>query len=162
MLTANQGLAESHNRTRPKGVAGSAVSGVVMLALLVWQFAGVADDGAQIQVLDPGLGVAWKGSIVGFVAVGTACSFLAWRLRGWTTPRAVVNAVTNAGWAGLTILLTLRGELFAPTASSQVGETFETTRDWSGLTEPFILLVLVIAIWDSVDALRQARRNPAP
>lgn len=142
---------------RPRGIVTSFVFGVLILAVLLWQFAGVTNDGLQIQVLDPDLGLVWKVLIAALVAVNVACSLLVWARRSWTMPIATVNAVANGALAGVTVLLTLTDELFAPTLPAQVGAIFETNAEWNGLTEPFILIVLAVAIWDSLDGLVQAR-----
>lgn len=143
---------------RPPGLIASTVLGVGLLALLVWQFAGVA-DGLQFQVLDPGLQPAWKAVIVATVGISTACSLLVWLRRAWTMAYVIMNTAANWTGAAVVIALTVEGELFAPTLPTQVGTTFETTTDWSGLTEPFLLLVAAIAVWDSVDGILRARRS---
>lgn len=144
---------------RPPDLIVSTVLGAGLLALLVWQFAGVADDGLQFQVLDPDLHPVWKAVIVATLGVSTACSLLVWMRRAWTMLYAIVNTAANWTGAAVVIALTVEGELFAPTLPTQVGTTFETTSDWSGLTEPFLLLVAAIAIWDSVDGILRARRS---
>ncbi len=153
---------EPDRHRRPRGAVSSLVFGVLILVLLVWQFAGVSDDGLQFQVLDPHLGLIWKALMVVFVSIGTVCSLVAWVVRRWTLPLATANTVANAGAAGVIVVLALRGELFAPTLPAQVGTIFETSTDWTGLTEPFILVVLAVAVWDSVDGIRQARGGVTP
>lgn len=150
---------KSQSERRPPGLITSTVLGVGLLALLVWQFTGVADDGLQFQVLNPDLQPVWKVVVVAALGVSTACSFLVWLRRGWTMPYAIVN--TAANWTGAAVItaLTIGGELLAPTLPAQVEATFETTTDWSGLTEPFLLVVAALAVWDSVDGILRARRT---
>lgn len=149
---------EQARSVRPRGTIAALVFGVVILAVVLWQFAGVAGDGRQIQVLDPGLGVVWKALIVAFVVVDLVCSIAVWVLRKWTVALATVNAVAALALAGLITVLTLTGELFASTLPAQVGGIFDTNNDLGGLVEPFLLFVAAIALWDSVDGARQARR----
>ncbi|WP_029089205.1 hypothetical protein [Brevibacterium album] len=144
---------------RPPGLIASVVFGVGLLTLLIWQFSGVADDGLQFQVLNPDLHLIWKTVIVAAVGISTACSLLVSARRRWTMPSAIVNTAANWMGAAAIIALTAEGELFAPTLPTQAGTIFETTTDWSGLTEPFLLLVVAIAIWDSVDGILRARRS---
>lgn len=142
---------------RPRGIVASSVFGSLILAVLLWQFAGVREGGAQLQVLAPDLGPVWKVLMVVLVAATVVCALLVWARRSWTMQIATVNAVANGAVAGVTVLLTLTDELFAPTLPARVAATFETSSDWSGLTEPFLLVVLAIAVWDGIDGLVQAR-----
>lgn len=144
---------------RPPGLIASIAFGIAVLAVLTWQFAGVADDGVQIQVLDPGLDPAWKTLIVMTVGLSTACNVVVWVRRRWTMPSALVNTAANWVAAAVVIALTVEGALFAPTLPERVGTAFETTTEWSGLTEPFLLIVAGIAIWDSLDGILRARRG---
>lgn len=150
----DQSTARSDRRS--PGLIASIVSGVGLLALLGWQFAGVADDGRQVQALDPDLHLIWKAVVVATVGISTACSIVVWTRRSWTTPYAIVNTAANCVGTVVIIALTVEGELFAPTLT---GTTFERTTDWSGFTEPFLLLVAAIAIWDSVDGILRARHS---
>lgn len=146
---------------RPPGLIASVVVGVGLLAVLFWQFAGVADDGMQFQVLDPDLHLMWKAVIVVTVGASTACSLVAWVRRTWTMSVAVINAAANWMGSAVIIVLTVQGALFAPMLPTQIGTTFETTTDWSGLAEPFLVLVACIAIWDSVDGILRAHSSRA-
>ncbi len=74
-------------------------------------------------------------------------------------PLAVVNTTANWAAAAAVVALTAEGMLFAPTLPEQVEATFETTVEWSGLTEIFLLIVVGVAIWDSIDGLLRARRG---
>ncbi|MEU3273065.1 hypothetical protein ABZ639_19670 [Saccharomonospora sp. NPDC006951] len=144
---------------RPPGLLASIVLGAGLLALLIWQFAGVADDGQQFQALNPDLHLIWKMVIVATVGISTACSVAVWWRRDWAMPYAIVNMAANWIGAAAIIALTVDGQLFAPALPTQVGAMFETTTDWAALTEPFLLVVAAAAIWDSVDGLLRARRS---
>lgn len=144
---------------RPPGLIASIVLSGALLAVLVWQFGGVADDGQQLQVLNPGLHPAWKAVLLVTLAVGLVCSVLVWARRRWTMPVALVNAAANAGGAAVIIGLTMAGALFDSTPRGRFGTTDVTRADLSDLTELFLLLVAVIAIWDSADGILRARRR---
>ena len=141
------------------GLIASIVLGFGLLAVLVWQFAGVADDRLQFQVLNPELALIWKAIILVSVGTGTACSLGVRARRRWTMPLAIVNAGTNGVAAAVIIALTVEHKLFAPTLPTKVGTTFDTTTDWSGLVEPFLILVAGITIWDSLDGILRAHRS---
>ena len=144
---------------RPPGLVVSVVFGAGLLGVLHWQFAGVADDGLHFQVLDPGLPGIWKGVLMAAIGVSTAASLVTWVRCRWSMPFAIANAIANAVATAVTIALTAEGLLFAPSLPTQIGTTFETTNDGSGLIEPFMLLVVGIAIWDSLDGILRARRS---
>ena len=110
----------------------------------------------QSQALDPVLRPIWKAAIVTAVGIGTACSIVVWTRRRRTTPYVIMNTVANCVGAVVIIVLTVEGELFAPTLTAT---TFERTTDLSVFTDPFLLLVAAIAIWDSVDGILRARRG---
>ncbi|MEY8569682.1 hypothetical protein [Brevibacterium linens] len=139
----------------------SVVVGVGLLIVLLWQFGGVADDGKQIQILNPGLHPMWKTAIVGTIGISVACSLVAWIRRQWVMPNAIVNAVANLMSAAVIISLTSVEALFIPAPTLRVGTSFATATEWSELTEPFLLLVAAAAIWDSVDGILRARRRRA-
>ncbi len=155
------GQTSAGSERRPPGLIASIVLEIGLLAVLIWQFAGVADDGQQFQVLDPDLHLVWKAVIVVVVGVSTACKAVAWFHWKWTMPLAITNTAANWVAAALVIALTVEGELFAPTLPGHVATTFGTTSDLSGLTEPFLLVVAGLSIWDSLDGFLQARRADA-
>ncbi|MGC5626668.1 hypothetical protein ACPYO6_00295 [Georgenia sp. Z1344] len=134
----------------------SIVFGMALLAVLVWQFAGVADDGQQLQVLDPGLHPAGKAVLVGTLAVSLVCSAVAWARRRWTMPVALVNTVANGAGAVSVVVLAVEGTLLSPVPA---GATAGTRTDVADLTELLLLLVTVVAIWDSLDGILRALRT---
>ncbi|MGC5617678.1 hypothetical protein [Georgenia sp. Z1491] len=144
---------------RPPGLVMSIVLGTAVLAVLLWQLVGVADDGQQLQVLDPELHPVWKAVLVATLAGSIACSAVAWARRRWTMPVALVNTAVNAAGAAALIGLAVAGALFAPTPPGRFGASDESLGDLSDLTELFLLLVAVVAIWDSLDGLLRAHRR---
>lgn len=144
-------------RCRPSGLVVSAVLGIGLMAVLIWQFAGVPVDGVQFQVLDPALPPVWKAVIVSTLGVSTTCTLMAWKRHGWTMRLAIVNAAAN--WVGTAAVLglTLDGALFAPSLPTRVGATFGTSSDLSGLTELLLVILTGAAVWDSVDGFRRIR-----
>lgn len=144
---------------RPLGLVVSGLFGIGLVAILFWQFNGVAGDGKQFQVLDPDLHLIWKVLIIGSVGASMVCAFIAWVRRGWQISLATANAIANGVGAAVTIGLTALGELFISTLPTQVGAKGEATADWDDLTEIFLLLVATCAIWNSVDGILRARRS---
>lgn len=139
----------------------SVMVGAGLLSLLLWQLSGVADDGKQIQILNPGLHPMWKTAIVGTIGISVACSFVAWMRRQWVMPNAVLNAVANLMSAAAIIYLTSAEALFVPGWTPRVGSSFATIADWSELTEAFLLFVSATAIWDSLGGIIRARQGQA-
>lgn len=144
---------------RPTGLIPSIVVNLALLALLVWQFVGVADDGQQFQVLDPDLPLIWRVALPVTIGISTACRMAVWARRRWTIPLAIVNVAMNWVGAAMIIALAVEGLLFDPTLPDQIGATFETSADWNELSEPFVLVVAGLAIWDSIDGFRRARSS---
>lgn len=157
--TAQSGRLVGGIDRRPPGLIASIVLSGALAAVLLWQLAGVADDGQQLQVLDPGLHPTWKAVLVVTLAVSLACSVVAWVRRRWTMPVALVNTAANAAGAAAVIGLAVEGSLFAPPRPGRFGTTVETRTDLADLTELFLLLVAVIAIWDSLDGILRAPRR---
>lgn len=132
----------------------SVASGIAIVALLVWQFSGVADGGSQVQVLNSDLAVVWQTVIVASVGVSTLCSLVMWRLRRWTKPLALVNVAANVAAATLIVVLAAKGVFFAETPSALT----DTGDDAVELTGIFLLLVVIVAIWDGLDGLQRVAR----
>lgn len=144
---------------RPPGVIASVFFGIALTTLFVWQFTTVSNDGIQLQVLDPNLALYWKSAIVAAVAVSTLCSSAVWMRRTWTIPLAVVNTAANWVAAVVIVALALDGVLFAPPAPMGPRAQDDAASSAADLTEVCILLVIVAAIWDSLDGLRHARSS---
>ncbi|MGD7787266.1 hypothetical protein ACQCX2_02950 [Propionibacteriaceae bacterium Y1700] len=150
---------------RPPGLVLSSLLGFALLLLLAWQFAGVAVGGQQ--VINPELGLYWKVAILAAVSVSTACGALAWLGRQWTRQLAVANALGNAVGAGAVIWLTLAGMFFAEAVPAAIGDFLastdpmaaQNTADVGGVAELFVLVVLGVAIWDSLDGILRVRRS---
>lgn len=155
------GRMDGRSAARPPGLVASTVVSLVVMSILVWQFSGVSQDSMQLQVLDPELPRAASSVLVGSVGVAALCSTSAWLRRRWTMPWAVANIVANGVGAVTTIVLTVEGLLFSEALPAQVGSTFGATTDWSEATEPFLLLVVAVAIWDGLESILRARR-PGP
>ncbi|MEU2973229.1 hypothetical protein [Nocardiopsis alba] len=132
---------------------------VAMIALLVWQFSGVSDPGSQIQVLDPGLGLAWKVLLIGALAAGAVTALVAWRVGRWTSGLSVIDVLVTAAGALVTVYLLIQDRLIVSDLSERLSEVFGGTIDLTISNDLLAALVIVIAVWDIADRLRGHRRD---
>ncbi|MEU3139129.1 permease prefix domain 1-containing protein [Nocardiopsis alba] len=132
---------------------------VAMIALLVWQFSGVSDLGSQIQVLDPGLGLAWKVLLIGALAAGAVTALAAWRVGRWTSGLSVIDVLVTATGALVTVYLLIQDRLIVSDLSERLSEVFGGTIDLTISNDLLAALVIVIAVWDIADRLRGHRRD---
>ncbi|MGW5876109.1 permease prefix domain 1-containing protein [Nocardiopsis terrae] len=130
----------------------------LVIAVLVWQFAGVTDPATQVQVLDPGLAPSWKALLVGVLAAEIAVLVTVWRTGHWTPRLAAVNVLAGATWATAAVWLLLRDELIAPDLPERLGAVFGVPADWSAPAAPLAAVVIAVAVWDAVDCLRRTRQ----
>lgn len=145
---------------RQVGAAGSLASIVFLLAVIAvawWQFGGVADDGMQIQVLNPDLAIAWRAAIIAVLVVEILILILLWRVGLWTPALAVANVLANVVAAGVTVVPLVLGDLLVDDLPEQLGRVFDDPVDWSVPTEPIAALIIVLAIWDGLHSMLAAR-----
>ena len=153
--------------TAPKeqvGLPGTLVSVVLLLAVVavaVWQFGGVAEDGVQIQVLSPHLPPVWRLSIVAVLVFEILLLLLAWWAGRWTPVLAVANIVANGLGAVVTVVLLVQGDLLVDNLPQQLAGVFDGHVAWSVPTGPIAAVVIVLAAWDSVDRARKANLGRA-
>lgn len=129
---------------------------LAVAAVVVWQFAGAPWGG--IQILDPDLALQWQSVVVGLLLAEAVVTVLAWRVGRWTPTLAALMVVVNAITAVTMLWLLAREELLAdlPTV---LGERFGWAVDWSVATVLVAAGILVVTIWDAVDAVLRARRS---
>lgn len=123
---------------------------------MAWQFGGVADDGAQIQVLNPQLAPAWRVLIVAVLAVEVALLVAAWSIGRWTPALAVANIVINGLGVAVTLMPLAQGVLLVDDVPQQISAIIGDEGEWSVPVDLLALAVIVLAVWDSVDRARRA------
>lgn len=126
-----------------------------MAALVAWQFNGVGAD--AVQVLNPDIDVVWKVALVGLFVFDAVVAVAVWRAGRWTPTLAAVNVASNAAAATLLIWLLSRGDLLTdlPTV---LGERFGWSTDWTLPTALVAAGIVIVAAWDSIEAVIKARR----
>lgn len=141
-------------------IAEVAIAGFVA-ALVVWQFSGVGEHG--VQVLDPDLGLGWKGAIVAFLVLDAVLAVAVWRAGRWTPGLATANALAN-----VTAALVLVGLLYADRLLTDLprvlGDQFGLDTDWAvsyPLVAAGIILVCGADAVNSVVRAWRARRGVA-
>lgn len=140
------------------------VSVVLLLAVVavaVWQFGGVAEDGVQIQVLNPHLQLVWRLSIVAVLILEILLLLLAWWAGRWTPVLAVVNFVANGLGAVVTVVLLVQGDLLVDNLPQQLAGVFDGYVAWSVPAGPIAAVVIMWSVWDSVDRARKANLGRA-
>lgn len=134
----------------------SVVFSLAMAALVAWQFAGVSSD--AVQVLNPDVDLIWKAALVGLFVVDAVLALVVWRVGRWTPTLAAVNVASNAAAAILLLWLLSRDELLTdlPTV---LGERFGWSTDWSVPSALVAAVIVVITVWDGLEAVVKARRS---
>lgn len=129
---------------------------LAMALVVAWQFSGVQGD--AIQVLNPGVDLAWKVALVGLFLLDAVLALAVWRVGRWTPTLASINVASNAAAATLLVWLLARDELLTdlPTV---LGERFGCSTDWSAPTALVAAGIVVIALWDGVESVVKARRT---
>lgn len=134
----------------------SVVFSLAMAALVAWQFAGVSGD--AVQVLNPEVDLIWKAALVGLFVVDAVLALVVWQVGRWTPTLAAVNVASNAAAAILLLWLLSRDELLTdlPTV---LGERFGWSTDWSVPAALVAAGIVVITVWDGLEAVVKARRS---
>ncbi|QVJ01388.1 hypothetical protein KGD82_25565 [Nocardiopsis eucommiae] len=130
----------------------------LVIALLTWQFLGVADPARQVQVLDPDLALPWVVLLVGPLVVEIVLALAVWRSGRWTPALAVGHVLASATWAIVTVWLLLREQLIVPDLPERFGAVFGVATDWSVAPLPLAVAVIALSVWDVVSCLRRTRR----
>ncbi|MGL3150518.1 hypothetical protein ACSS7Z_09135 [Microbacterium sp. A82] len=128
-------------------------------ALVLWQFGGVTQDGIQIQVLNPDLATIWPVMIVALLIVDIVITVAVWLSRRWTPVLAGINVLTTIVGAILIVALLMRDVLLAPDLPQQLAGILDGNTDWRVPTEPLAVIIIFIAVWNSIDCIRKARRS---
>lgn len=139
-------------------VGFSALFIVLVIALVVWQFIGVDEDGPGIQVLNPDLWIGWEVLIVGFLVVDLVLQFAVWRAGRWTGTLAAVNVLSNAGGVAVGLWLVQQDLLVVRDLPQRLADVFGGSADWTVSGAVVAVFIVVIPLWDSVDTVRKARQ----
>lgn len=130
---------------------------VLLIALVVWQFAGVGEDGWGVQVLNPDLWIGWEVLIVGFLVVDLVLEFAVWRVGRWTPSLAVGNVLSNVASVAVLVWLAQQERLLVPDLPRALHDEFGWAADWSVSSGVVVAVLIVFPLWDSVDTVRRAR-----
>lgn len=131
---------------------------VLLVALVVWQFTGVAEDGGPgIQVLNPDLWIGWETLIVGFLVVDLMLQPAVWRAGRWTASLAAVNVLSNAAAVTVGLWLVQQEQLVAPDLPQRLADVFGGSAQWTVSSPLLAAIVVLFPLWDSVDTVRKAR-----
>lgn len=134
---------------------------VLIIALVVWQFVGVAEDGPGIQVLNPDLWIGWEVLIVAFLVVDLLLQVAVWRAGRWTVTLAAVNVLSNAGSVAVWLWLVQQDLLVVSDLPQRLADRFGGSADWTVSSVALAAIVVIFPLWDSVDTVRKARRARA-
>ncbi|MGN7979585.1 permease prefix domain 1-containing protein [Microbacterium sp. 22195] len=144
---------------------GDLIGSLVLLAifavlLLLDHFRGIAVVGGEmVTIIDPTLWPVWIGVVFALMAAEAAIAIAVYAHGSWTVRLAVVNTVVAVVTMSLFLTLLGRGMLFAPEFVDAV-----FARNGVGGDARTVLAVLLglgiagIAVWDSIDGWRKARR----
>jgi hypothetical protein len=138
-------------------LAFSAFFLLLLIALVVWQFAGVGEDGWGVQVLNPDLWIGWEVLILGFLVVDLALQYAVWRAGRWTPTLAVFNVLANVASVAVLIWLAQRDRLLVPDLPAELNERFGWSADWSVSSGVVVAVLVIFPLWDSIDTVRKAR-----
>lgn len=144
---------------RQVGSPGTVVSVVFLLALIavaVWQFGGVADDGQQIQVLNPNLALVWRVLIITVLTADILLVALVWWADRWTPALAAANLLANTIGVVVTVVPLVQGDLLVNDVPQQLAGVFDGAVDWSVPSGTIAAIVIVWAIWDGLHGVRRA------
>lgn len=141
------------------GTVASVAFLLAVVAVVVWQFGGVAGDGVQIQVLNPHLLWVWRVLIVAVLVFEVLLLLLAWRAGRWTPVLAAANLMVNGLGAVVTVALLMRGDLLVDNLPQQLADVFDGNVSWAVPTGPIAAVVIVVAVWDSFDRAQKANQD---
>lgn len=146
----------------------------IMAAVLLWdRFVGfvlVAKDGVDvgvglgsqtqaIPILNPELWPWWITGAFVLMAVEAALAIAVYASRGWRRSFAVLNTILAAVFAGGSLFLLIGGELLNPAfVAFSFGRADVPDQVGHILAVLLGVLIVGIAVWDSVDGWRRTRR----
>ena len=137
---------------------GFSVSFIVLfIALVVWQFRGVGEDGPGIQVLNPDLWIGWEVLIVGFLVIDLVLQFSVWRAGRWTATLAAANMLSNAGAVAVGLWLVQQEQFVVPDLPQRLADVLGGPAEWTVSSPVLAVIVVLFPLWDSVDTVRKAR-----
>ncbi|WP_068399406.1 permease prefix domain 1-containing protein [Kribbia dieselivorans] len=134
---------------------GEVALSLALAALVAWQFGGVGERSAQI--LNPDLELGWQLAIVGLFGLDAVIAIAAWVMGRWTPALAAVTVAANVGAVILLLWLLAEGRLLADLAA--VNDRLGWAVDQSAVTAVIGGAVVIVAVWESIEALIKARRG---
>lgn len=144
--------------------AGSIATGVVTLALLIWQeLRGVIEtsSGERVPLIDSGLWSSWLPLLVALLVADMVFAALAYRRRRWTWPLVAGVSVADVAFAAPLIWLLLDDRLLDPRFVAEV--------DWLGEADHLHVVGIAVAVsialivaGDIVGKVRAARASSEP
>ena len=150
---------------RPRGVGfGEMVASLVFLAIaagaILWdRFIGFVPTHPGLSFLDPALWPWWIVALFAAIALEAALAIAVYALRRWTIGLAVLNGLLNLAVAAAGVWLLMQGSLINP-------EFFPTIIGGEGGEEVQAIVsigfgfgIVIIAVWDTVDAAIKAVRD---
>lgn len=129
---------------------------VLVLGIVVWQFAGVGSVG--VQILDPHLDLVWKSTIVGLLIIDLVLAVLAWSAGRWTASLAATNVLANVASAVVLVWLLMAGRLLTD-VPQELAEAFGEEMDWAMPTGALAVAVILVCAWDAGSSVLKARRG---
>ncbi|AEF41320.1 permease prefix domain 1-containing protein [Hoyosella subflava] len=142
---------------------GETVTGMVFVVIaigfLFWQHlrspVSTLDD-ARVPLLNPELWNGWMQVIIAILVLSLAIEVAKYVRGHWNYPIAIANTAVNLAFLAVVGWLAIADELINPTLLATIAERAQwdsvpTVNPWL-----IILVVAVIAIWDSADGLRKA------
>lgn len=128
---------------------------LLVVVLVVWQFAGVGSLG--VQVLDPDLELVWKAAIVGLLLLDIVLAVLAWSAGRWTASLAATNVLANVASAVVLVWLLMAGRLLTD-VPQELAEAFGEEMNWSVPTGAVAVGIILVCAWDAGSTVVKARR----
>lgn len=146
-------------RPRRQISAAEVVVSLVFLALLIgllfWQrdHSPFFVDGRLQPVLEPSLWQAWIPALIALLAVMMGVEVWKYITGYWTLPLVLVNIALNATFAGVVVVLLRTRGIVNQAVVRAVEESTGAALPADAMTMAFALLIVVIAVWDSVDCV---------
>lgn len=141
------------------GTIASVALYLAMIAVLIWQFGGVVEGGAQIQVLNPNLARVWRVAIVALLVMDIIVTLAVWRIGRWTPIFAASKVIVNVVGTAVVVSLLLHGDLLVPDLPQELAGVFDEDPGWTVPTGFIADAVVLIAVWESVVCVRKARHS---
>lgn len=115
------------------------------------------DAGEAIPIFDPSMWDFWFPYLIVVLAIEIIFELFKYRTGGWTWNLATMNLVLNLAFAVPVIYLLLTEQLLNPVFFEELGFNIDISTGGPVVTAS-VLIIAGVALWDTIDGYRRARK----